>query len=169
MGVAMKLDFFFAKVLAPFALLCFSANVAATGAGTIIMNGKIAAVTDAYAYRHASPTDRSSMLTTIVLTDRPVDDRKAVASDDRDKVFHAQLKQARAVYWEAVLNADGSVKTMNAVWPGGMELRGSGSSSDLHITQNDAKHIEGSYRSLDEQPKVLTGVEFFDLKFSVDF
>ncbi len=151
-------------------LLSASVNAVATGAGTILMNGKRAAVTDAYAYRHASANDRSVMLITIVLTDRPIDEKKLAASDDRDKTIHAQLKQARAVYWEAILNPDGHLRMTNAVWPGVLEIKSSGDNSDLHITRNDATHLQGSYRSLDEEPKdPMVGGEYFDLQFSVDF
>ena len=166
----MHSDEFLTKFLLFALLLAVSASAAATGSGTIVMNGKTATVAEAYAYRHTSPNDRSTTLTTIVVSDRTVDPNSWATNDDPDKALHAQLKRLRAVYWEAILNGDGTVRTTNAVWPGVLELRGSGTNSDVHVTQNNAKHIEGSYRSLDEQPKELTsGVEYFDLKFSVDF
>ena len=159
----------FSQILFLSALLSTSTGVFAAGSGTIIMNGKTAAVSDAYAYRHATP-DKSAMLTTIVLSDRAIDDKRVSGSNDPDKTIHALLKQAKAVYWEAVVGPDGRMRVTNAVWPGVLEIRGGGDPSDLHLTRNDATHIEGSYRSLDEQPKEpIVGGEYFDVKFSIDF
>jgi hypothetical protein len=166
----MKSGCFLSKFFVAFVCLSVSTGAVAAGSGTIIMNGKRAAVTDAYAYRHVSAADRSVTLTTVVVSDRPIDEKKLAKSDDRDKTIHAQLKQAKAVYWEGVLGADGHLRSINAVWPGVLEIKGSGDESDLHITRNDAAHLEGWYRTLDEEPKdLMVGVEYFDLKFSIDF
>lgn|GEM_PF-3943173 len=160
--------------LSKFALVCVlmsvCAEVHAAGSGTIIMNGKRVEVADAYAYRHPAGNDKTVTLTTLIASDRPIDEKKLATSDDRDKVMHALLKQAKAVYWEAVLSADGHLRSIGAVWPGVLEIKGNGDESDLHITRNDAAHLEGWYRTLDEEPKdLMVGVEYFDLKFSVDF
>ena len=166
----MKADYLFSQSALLLTLLAASIDAVAMGAGTIVMNGKSATVTDAYAYRQPAANDKAVVLTTIVLTDRPLDSGKLAENEDRDKTIHALLKRARAVYWEAVLLPDGTLKAINAVWPGGIEIRGRVDNVHLRITHSDAQRIEGTYRTLDEAPKeLLPGGEYFDLKFSTDF
>lgn len=166
---------FAAAALVATALLLASDIAHASGSGTIVMKGKTAEMKDAYAYQHPASYDPAETMTTILVCDRPIDVKKVSEGDDRDKAVHAWLEETKAVYWEAILYADGTLWMTNAVWPEVWSVLGGGGRRNLDLTINDGKRIEGTYLDPNEEDKAnfdadadLSDIPLLDLKFAVD-
>jgi len=143
-----------------------SGTAFADGSGTLYQDGKATKLVSAYAYRGADPFDKSKQITTVVFADKPIDAASANAAADRGEAVSDQMRSKDALRVELNLEGDGSVQNVNIL---GQGFSGSQSGSGwytLNLVHNDAKRIEGTFRSNDEADKKEG--RFYDLRFALD-
>lgn len=147
-------------------LLLAAGPALADGSGTLYQDGKPMALVSAYAYRGPDPFDKTKEITTIVFADKPIDAAAANASADRGEAVSDQLRRAEATRVELNLESDGSLQNVNVNSPGSSGSQSGSGWYTLNLAHNDAKRIEGSFRSNDEEDK--KSGRFYDLKFALD-
>jgi hypothetical protein len=138
----------------------------ADGSGTLYQDGKPIALVSAYAFRGPDPFDKTREITTVVFADKPIDAAAANAAADRGEAVGDQLRQADATRVELNLQSDGSLQNVNINAPGYSGSQSGMGWYTLDLARNDAKRIEGSFRSNDESEKQQG--RFYDLKFALD-
>ena len=138
----------------------------ADGSGTLYQDGRQIALTSAYAYRGPDPFDKSKTITTVVFADKPIDAAAANAAADRGEAVGDQMRQKEATRVELNLESDGSVQNVNINAPGSSGSQSGSGWYTLKLVHNDAKRIEGTFRSNDEADKKEG--RFYDLKFALD-
>ena len=138
----------------------------ADGSGTLYQDGKQTALTSAYASRGPDPFDKSKTITTVVFADKPIDAAAANAAADRGEAVGDQMRQKEATRVELNLESDGSVQNVNINAPGSSGSQSGSGWYTLKLVHNDAKRIEGTFRSNDEADKKEG--RFYDLKFALD-
>ena len=147
--------------------LAFACGLAwADGSGTLYQEGKQTALVSAYAFRAPDPFDKAKQITTVVFADKPIDAAAVNNAADRGEAVSDQLRSKDALRVELNLESDGSVQNININGPG---FSGSQSGSGwytLKLVHNDAKRVEGTFRSNDEADKKEG--RFYDLKFALD-
>lgn len=147
--------------------LAFACGLAwADGSGSLYQEGKQTALVSAYAFRAPDPFDKAKQITTVVFSDKPIDAAAVNASADRGEAVSDQLRSKDALRVELNLESDGSVQNININGPG---FSGSQSGSGwytLKLVHNDAKRVEGTFKSNDEADK--KDGRFYDLKFALD-
>ena len=147
--------------------LAFACGLAwADGSGALYQEGKQTTLVSAYAFRAPDPFDKAKQITTVVFSDKPIDAAAVNASADRGEAVSDQLRSKDALRLELNLESDGSVQNININGPG---FSGSQSGSGwytLKLVHNDAKRVEGTFRSNDEADKKEG--RFYDLKFALD-
>jgi len=150
----------------PCLLALASGPALADGSGTIYQEGKATTLVSAYAFRGPDPFDKSKEITTIVFADKPIDAAAVNAANDRGEAVADQLRKKDATRVELNLEDDGSVQNVN-VMAGGSSSSQSGSGwYTLKLVHNDAKRIEGTFRTNDEADK--KSGRYYDLKFALD-
>jgi len=150
----------------PLALAFASAFAWADGSGTLYQEGKATTLVAAYAFRAPDPFEKSKEITTVVFADKPIDAAAVNAAADRGEAVTDQLRSKNALRVELNLESDGSVQNVNINGPG---FSGSQSGSGwytLKLVHNDAKRVEGTFKSNDEADKKEG--RFYDLKFALD-
>ena len=148
------------------ALLVAAGPALADGSGTLYQEGKAIALVSAYAYRGPDPFDKTKEITTVVFADKPIDAAAANASADRGEAVSDQLRRAEATRVELNLQGDGSLQNVNINSPGSSGSQSGSGWYTLKLVRNDAKRIEGSFRSNEEADK--KDGRFYDLKFALD-
>ena len=138
----------------------------AGGSGTLYQEGKQIALPSAYAYRGPDPFDKAKTITTVVFADKPIDAAAANAAADRGEAVSDQMRQKDATRVELNLEDDGSVQNVNINAPGSSGSQSGSGWYTLKLVKNDAKRVEGTFRSNDEADKKEG--RFFDLKFALD-
>jgi|KBSMisStaDraftv2_1062788.scaffolds.fasta_scaffold33225_2 hypothetical protein len=138
----------------------------AGGSGTLYQEGKQIALPNAYAYRGPDPFDKGKTITTVVFADKPIDAAAANAAADRGEAVSDQMRQKDATRVELNLEDDGSVQNVNINAPGSSGSQSGSGWYTLKLVKNDAKRVEGTFRSNDEADKKEG--RFFDLKFALD-
>jgi hypothetical protein len=148
-------------------LLALASGLAiADGSGTVYQDGKAMALVSAYAFRGPDPFDKTQEITTVVFADKPIDAAAVNAENDRGEAVADQLRRKDATRVELNLEGDGSVQNVN-VMAGGSSSSQSGSGwYTLKLVRNDAKRIEGTFRTNDEADK--KSGHYYDLKFALD-
>jgi len=148
------------------AALCLCVGAHAAGSGEMTRKGQTTKLPNAYAYRQADHFDKSKMITTVLFTTKPLDTAKIDAASEQIDAAEAQLRQLEASYVELDIAADGSLEMIGFFAPG---VSVSGGTSDKPVlTHNDARRIEGSFRSTDEKDKTGDFGGYYDLKFALD-
>ncbi|HJT99312.1 MAG TPA: hypothetical protein VJ696_13425 [Rhodanobacteraceae bacterium] len=138
----------------------------AGGSGTLYQDGKPMKLVSAYAYRGADPFDKAKEITTVVFADKPIDAAAADAAADRGEAIDDQLRRQQATRVELNLGTDGSMQNLNINAPGYSGSQSGMGWYTLTLSRNDAKRIEGTFRSNDEEDK-KTG-RYYDLAFALD-
>ena len=150
----------------PYTLALASGLALADGSGTLYQDGKAMALVSAYAFHGPDPFDKSRQITTVVFADKPIDAAAVNAAADRGEAVADQLRQKDATRVELNLEGDGSVQNVN-VMAGGSSSSQSGSGwYTLKLVRNDARRIEGTFRTNDEADK--KSGRYYDLKFALD-
>jgi len=150
----------------PLALILVATSAFADGSGTLYQEGKPTALVSAYAYRGPDPFDKTKEITTVVFADKPIDAAAANASADRGEAVSDQLRNAQATRVELNLESDGSVQNVNISAPGSSGSQSGSGWYTLKLVHNDAKRVEGTFRSNDEADK--KDGRFYDLKFALN-
>lgn len=150
----------------PLALALVAGLASAKGSGTLYQDGKAIALVSAYAYRAPDPFDKSSEITTIVFADKPIDAAAANEASDRGEAVSDQLRRAQATRVELNLEKDGSVQNVNVLASGYSGSQSGSGWYTLQLRRNDARRIEGTFRSNDESGKKKG--HFYDLAFALD-
>lgn len=136
----------------------------ADGSGTFYTDGKAIALKYAYAYRMPDPFEKDKQITRVVFADKAIDAVALKDASDRDGAVDDLLRGANRV--DLNLEADGSVQNVNThVGDTSGSQSGSGWYT-MKLAKNDAKRIEGTFRTNDEADK-KTG-RFYDLRFALD-
>ena len=148
------------------ALALAPALALADGSGTLYQDGKQTALVSAYAFRGPDPFDKTKVITTVVFADKPIDAKAANAAADRGEAVSDQLRQGDATRVELNLEGDGSVQNVNIMAPGSSGSQSGSGWYTLKLVHNDAKRVEGSFRSNDEADK--KSGRYYDLKFALD-
>jgi hypothetical protein len=138
----------------------------AGGSGTLYQDGKPIALVGAYAYRGPDPFDKTKEITTIVFADRPIDAAAIDAAADRGEAVDDQMRQKHATRVELNLDGGGSMQNVNINAPGYSGSQSGSGWYTLKLARNDARRIEGSFRSNDEADK--KDGRFYDLSFALD-
>jgi hypothetical protein len=149
-----------------FALALASSLAYADGSGTLYQDGKQTALVSAYAFRGPDPFDKTKEITTVVFADKAIDTAAANAAADRGEAVADQLRQKDATRVELNLESDGSVQNVNIMAPGSSGSQSGSGWYTLKLPHNDAKRIEGSFRSNDEADKKAG--RYYDLRFALD-
>ena len=152
--------------LLPLTLALAAGLAHAGGSGTLYQEGKAIALANAYAYRGPDPFDKTKTITTVVFADKPIDAKAADAANDRGEAVDDQLRRAEATSIDLNLEGDGSVQNINIHGPGYSGSQSGSGWYTLKLVHNDAKRVEGTFKSNDEEDK-KTG-RFYDLKFALD-
>ena len=152
--------------LLPLTLALAAGLAHAGGSGTLYQEGKAIALNNAYAYRGPDPFDKTKTITTVVFADKPIDAKAADAASDRGEAIDDQLRHAQAMSLDLNLEGDGSVQNINIHGPGYSGSQSGSGWYTLKLVHNDAKRVEGTFKSNDEEDK-KTG-RFYDLKFAFD-
>ena len=160
-----------ARTRVALALLGFVASTGlafADGSGTLIIKGQTTAFKTAYAYRHADDFQPDQQITTVVLSDKPIDVSKVNDAVDREDALKTQLRELNGNRVELNIRADGTVENVNTMTDGTSgSVSGSGWYA-IDLKRNDDKRIEGTFRSSDEKDKKEGSSGYFDLKFALD-
>ena len=146
------------------ALACGVAH--ADGSGTLYQDGKPLALVSAYAYRGPDPFEKTKEITTIVFSDRKIDAAAANAAANRGEAVEDQLRRDNATRVELNLENDGTLQNVNIVSGGSSGSQSGSGWYTMKLAKNDAKRIEGTFRTNDEADK-KTG-RFYDLRFALD-
>ena len=146
------------------ALACGVAH--ADGSGTLYQDGKPLALVSAYAYRGPDPFEKTKEITTIVFSDRKIDAAAANAAANRGEAVEDQLRRDNATRVELDLENDGTLQNVNIVSGGSSGSQSGSGWYTMKLAKNDAKRIEGTFRTNDEADK-KTG-RFYDLRFALD-
>ena len=147
--------------------LALAAGLAhAGGSGTLYQEGKAITLGSAYAYRGPDPFDKTKTITTVVFADKPIDAKAADAASNREEAVGDQLRKSEATSVDLNLEDDGSVQNVNIHGPGYSGSQSGSGWYTLKLVHNDAKRVEGTFKSNDEEDK-KTG-RFYDLKFAFD-
>ena len=148
------------------AALCVCIGAQAAGSGEMTRKGQTTKLPNAYAVRQPDHFDASRMITTVLFTTKPLDSAKVNAAAKQLDAAEAQLRELEASYVELDVDADGRVQMIGFFAPG---VSVSGGTSDKPLlTHNDAKRIEGSFRTRDEKEKTGDFGGYYDLKFALD-
>lgn len=145
-------------------LACACGSLHAENSGTFYNEGKAMSMSHAYAYQTESDFDKGKQVTHVVFSEHAIDAAALDKSTDRESALREQLRGAN--YVEINIDSDGSVENVNSRIG---DYSGSQSGIGwytLELKQNDAKRIEGSFRSNDEEDKT-TG-RFYDFSFALD-
>jgi hypothetical protein len=161
-GIVMKVGL---RIL-PLALALASGLASADGSGTLYQEGKQTALISAYAFRAPDPFDKSKEITTVVFADKPIDAAAVNAAADRGEAVTDQLRQKDATRVELNLESDGSVENVNINSPGSSGSQSGSGWYTIKLVHNDAKRLEGTFRSNDEKDK--KDGRFYDLKFALN-
>ena len=138
----------------------------ADGSGTLYQDGKPLALVSAYAYRGPDPFEKTKEITTIVFSDRKIDAAAANAAANRGEAVEDQLRRDNATRVELNLENDGTLQNVNIVSGGSSGSQSGSGWYTMKLAKNDAKRIEGTFRTNDEADK-KTG-RFYDLRFALD-
>ncbi|MGH8173426.1 MAG: hypothetical protein ACREPX_09770 [Rhodanobacteraceae bacterium] len=138
----------------------------ADGSGTLYQEGKPTTLVSAYAFRAPDPFDKAKEITTIVFADKPIDASAVNAAADRGDAVSDQLRAKDALRVELNLESDGSVQNVNINGPGYSGSQSGSGWYTLKLVKNDAKRVEGSFKSNDEADKKEG--RFYDLRFALD-
>jgi hypothetical protein len=138
----------------------------ADGSGTLYQDGKQTVLVNAYAFRGPDPFEKTKELTTVVFSDKRIDAAAANAAADRGEAIAEQFRANEGLRVELNLEADGSVQNVNILAPGSSGSQSGSGWYTLKLVHNDAKRVEGSFRSNDEADK--KSGRYFDLKFALD-
>jgi len=152
--------------IVPWAFALVSGLAGAAGSGTLYQDGKQTALVSAYAFRGPDPFEKGKEITTVVFADKPIDAAAINAAADRGEAVSDQLRAKDATRVELNLESDGSVQNVNINAPGSSGSQSGSGWYTLKLVQNDAKRIEGTFRSNDEKDKKEG--RFYDLKFALD-
>jgi len=150
----------------PLALSLASGLALADGSGVLYQDGKQTKLVSAYAFRGADPFDKSKQITTVVFADKPIDAAAANASADRGEAVSDQLRKQDATRVELNLESDGSVQNVNIQSSGSSGSQSGSGWYTIKLVHNDAKRVEGTFRSNDESDK--KDGRFYDLRFALD-
>lgn len=140
------------------------ASVLADGTGTFYNEGKAMQMPNAYAYQTESRFDKGKSVTHVVFSAHEIDAAKANAATDRESALRDQLQGADFI--EINISSDGSVENVNSRIGDSMGSQSGIGWYTLELKQNDAKRIEGTFRSNDEEDKASG--RFYDFTFAFD-
>lgn len=148
------------------AFLFVSTLAAASGSGTLYVDGKPIVLSSAYAFRGPDPFDKAVQITTIVFSDKAIDATAINEASDRGDALSDQLRAKNATRVELNLTPAGEVQNVNIVAEGSSGSQSGSGWYTLKLVRNDDKRVEGSFRTNDEADKKEG--RYYDLAFALD-